>query len=85
MPHLGGPTKKTRKAAAQRRRKEAKADANRNGIAAESNAKTNSNQDASTEWNVVKKPEVKVPSRKKGMCKIKGHYLKSKDCPNNPK
>ena len=86
MPHLGGPTKKTRKAAAQRRRKEAKADANRaNSIAAENNAKTNSNQDASTEWNVVKKPEVKVVPRKKGMCKIKGHYHKIKDCPNNPK
>ena len=23
--------------------------------------------------------------RKKGMCKIKGHYHKIKDCPNNPK
>ena len=35
MPHLGGPTKKTRKAAAQRRRKGDKADANRaNSIAA---------------------------------------------------
>ena len=85
MPHLGGPTKKTRKAAAQRRRKEAKADANRANSIAESISKTNDNQNASTEWNVVKKPEVKVVPRKKGMCKIIGHFHKIKDCPNNPK
>ena len=98
MPSLK-PTKKTKKKAAQRRRLEAKADANRANSIAAAAAAAKSNDKPTEEWNVVKKNtdnNDKEPSngkkkkrrtrnKQQQKCRLKGHNHKIKDCPNNPK